>query len=272
MILFDNHNHSNFSPDAQKTTIELSTRAAMAAGLGGICFTDHYDIPPQGLIKKGAPAIDNERFNIAEQQGEIDRVRDLLGFNVFKGIELGLSRERREEIKTILKKWSFDQVTVSIHYLDKTDPYEGTYYEGKDFKQAYGHYLETLYEEMVFIEDFDVMGHYDYVTRYPSYPEQSILYKDFSDILDEIFKYLIHNGKALEINTKTYNEYRGREPYLDINVLKRYREMGGEIISLGSDSHQPERVGDKFEWASSLVRSCGFNYLAHYESRRLIML
>lgn len=272
MILFDNHNHSNFSPDAQKTTIELSSRAAMEAGLGGICFTDHYDIHPSGLIKKGAPAIDNEKFDIDAQQKEIDRVRELLGYKIQKGIEIGLSKEHRDKIKELLARWKFDQVIASIHYIDNSDPYDGSYYEGKGFKEAYGHYLETLYEEMTYLEDFDIMGHFDYVTRYPSYPEQSILYKDFADILDEIFRYLIHNGKALEINTKTYIEYRGRKPYLDLNVLKRYREMGGEIISLGSDSHQPERVGDNFEWASSLVRSCGFSYLAHYESRRLIML
>ena len=90
-------------------------------------------------------------------------------------------------------------------------------------------------------------------------------------IFDSMFKYLAENGKALEINTKTYQDYHGRTPVLDRNILLRFKELGGEAISLGSDSHNPERVGDKFREYAEFARSCGFTRLAHFENRRLIL-
>jgi histidinol-phosphatase (PHP family) len=269
-MLFDNHNHSEFSFDAPKSKIERSTQAAIERGLGGICFTDHYDFISKAL-QEGIKAGCDETFDIKRQQEEIDRVQMLYPeVKVLKGIELGLEKECREDIKKVLAENSFDQVIASIHYIDDTDPYHGEYYLGKNFKQAYGHYLETLYTEMTWFGDFDVMGHYDYITRYPDYPQESILYKDFPDEMDSILRYLSYEGKALEINTKTYQTYRGRTPICDINILKRYHELGGEIISLGSDSHNESRVAEHFDWAADFVRSAGFRYLAHFENRKLI--
>ena len=124
---------------------------------------------------------------------------------------------------------------------------------------------------MKWLGDFDIMGHYDYVARYAPYPQESIFYNDFSDIFDEILKYLAENGKALEINTKTYQDYKGRTPVLDKNILLRFREFGGEAISLGSDSHDPVRPGDKFERYAGFIRNAGFRFIAHFENRRLCM-
>ena len=177
-----------------------------------------------------------------------------------------------DEIRNVLHENSFDQVLASVHYIEQTDPYYGGYYEDKDWKQAYGSYLETIYREMTWLADFDIMGHYDYIVRYAPYPITSILYRDFSDIFDEMFRYLIHEGKALEINTKSYEGHRGRIVNLDKDVLLRYREMGGEIISLGSDSHDPSRVGAGFIHHAAMLKSLGFRWSAHYESRHLIQL
>ena len=144
-------------------------------------------------------------------------------------------------------------------------------YQGKDGKTAYGHYLETIYREMTWLTDFDIIGHFDYVARYAPYPECSIFYRDFPDIFDSILGYLAGNGKALEINTKTYQDYSGRTPVLDKDILLRFRELGGEAVSLGSDSHFPERVGDKFRLYSEFIKACGFKYTAHFSRRKLIL-
>ena len=215
-----------------------------------------------------------EYFDVAEQQAEISRVQSLIGdrLHILKGIEIGMYEECHDQIRKVLEENSFDQVLASVHYIEQTDPYYGGYYEGKDWKQAYGGYLETIYSEMTWLRDFDIMGHYDYIVRYASYPVTSIRYRDFSDIFDEMFRFLIHEGKALEINTKSYEGHRGRLVELDHDVLLRYREMGGEIISLGSDSHEPSRVGAGFARHAALLKSLGFRWTAHYESRRLIQL
>ena len=291
-MLFDNHNHSQFSFDGRRTTVEDTTREAIRKGLGGLCFTDHCDfyVPPmKASYEKYVP----EEFDVEARNAEIDRVNALVrsgeilsnavgsqdkelhipaNFKIFKGIEIGVQKSERKKIEEQLAKYNFDEVIASVHYLDETDPYWGGYYEGKTWKRAYSHYLETLYEEIVWLGDrFDIMGHYDYVTRYAPYPEASILYKDFPDILDTILRFLSENGKALEINTKTYLELKGRTPVLDLNILRRYRELGGEILSFGSDSHDPKRVGLHFAQYADIFQSAGFKYIAHYEGRKLIM-
>ena len=215
-----------------------------------------------------------EYFDVAEQQAEITRVQGLLGdsIKILKGIEIGMYEDCHDEIRNVLRNNPFDQVLASVHYIEQTDPYYGGYYDDKDWKQAYGKYLETIYREMTWLEDFDIMGHYDYIVRYAPYPVTSIRYRDFGDIFDEMFRYLIQEGKALEINTKSYEGHRGRIVDLDLDVLHRYREMGGEIISLGSDSHEASRVGAGFSHHAALLKSLGFRWTAHYENRKLVQL
>lgn len=271
--LYDNHNHSQFSFDGGRTSVGKTVNSAIGKGLAGVCFTDHCDffVPP---MKAQHEEYVPEVFDVEARNAEIDKVnvkcpRD---FHVFKGIEIGVQKSERDKIAAHLEKYSFDEIIASVHYLDDTDPFWGGYYEGKTWRYAYGHYLETLYDEMVWLGDrFDIMGHYDYVTRYAPYPECSILYKDFPDILDSMLRYLAENGKALEINTKTYQDFKGRTPVLDKNILIRYRELGGEIISLGSDSHDADRVGFNFERTAALVSRCGFRYLAHFDKRKPVM-
>lgn len=272
--LYDNHNHSQFSFDGGRTSVVKTVNSAIGKGLAGVCFTDHCDffVPPmKAKYEEYVPEV----FDVEARNAEIDKVNAKCpqDFHVFKGIEIGVQKSERDKIAAHLEKYSFDEIIASVHYLDDTDPFWGGYYEGKTWRYAYGHYLETLYDEMVWMGDrFDIMGHYDYVTRYAPYPECSILYKDFPDILDSMLRYLAENGKALEINTKTYQDFKGRTPVLDKNILMRYRELGGEIISLGSDSHDADRVGFNFERTAALVSRCGFRYLAHFDKRKPVML
>lgn len=272
--LYDNHNHSQFSFDGGRTSVGKTVNSAIGKGLAGVCFTDHCDffVPP---MKAQHEEYVPEVFDVEARNAEIDKVNAKCpqDFHVFKGIEIGVQKSERDKIAAHLEKYSFDEIIASVHYLDDTDPFWGGYYEGKTWRYAYGHYLETLYDEMVWLGDrFDIMGHYDYVTRYAPYPECSILYKDFPDILDSMLRYLAENGKALEINTKTYQDFKGRTPVLEKNILIRYRELGGEIISLGSDSHDADRVGFNFERTAALVSRCGFRYLAHFDKRKPVML
>ena len=271
MALFDNHNHSQFSFDGKRATVEASAKTAAERGLGGICFSDHCDffVPP---MKADFEEIQKEWFDVKEQQEEIARVQTLVPVTILRGIEIGMHETCHEQIRKVLSENSFDQVLASVHYMGEVDPYYGGYYDGKDWKEAYGGYLETIFREMTWLEDFDIMGHFDYIVRYAPYPETSIRFRDFGDIFDEMFRYLIQEGKALEINTKSYVGHRGRQVELDLEVLRRYRELGGEIISLGSDSHEASRVGADFPQFASPLKSLGFRWTAHYEKRRLVQV
>jgi histidinol-phosphatase (PHP family) len=271
--LFDTHNHSQFSFDGKRTTVQASALSAYEKGLAGICFTDHFDffVPKDESCTE---TIQPQDFDIAAQQMEIERVQSLYsdGFKVLKGIEVGMNKESREKTAEIMGTHSFDQVIASIHYLENSDPYYGGYFIGKNCRQAYGTYLETLYNEAVALKDFDIIGHYDYVARYAPYPQDSITYKEFSDIFDTIFRYLIENGKGLEINTKSCTGSKGRKTVIDQDILIRYLQMGGEIISLGSDSHVAAHVGEGFKETAQMLRNLGFRWSSHYEKRQLVQL
>ncbi len=281
-MFFDTHNHSQFSFDGEGTTVEKSSLAAAKKGFGGICFTDHCDFHVPKMKEQFEPIV-SEVFDVETQQAEIDRVNGLISegafgkeipkkFRIFKGIELGLGEKNHDQTREHLAKHCFDQIIASVHYLEDTDPYFGPYFKGKNWKEAYGRYLETLLREMRWLGDFDIMGHFDYVARYAPYPKESVLYRDFPGLFDEIFKYLIENGKGLEINTKSYKTYGLRTPQLDRDILLRYMELGGEIICMGSDSHTPEQVGDRFDYFAQYVKMFGFRRLAHFENRKLKMV
>ncbi len=187
---------------------------------------------------------------------------------IFKGIEVGLQMECMQKIKDFTKQYSFDIVIASTHFIDQVDPYFGEYYIGKTAEQAYGHAFEVMYNAIVEYNDFDVLGHYDYIARYAPYEVRDIKYSRFADALDPILKFLAQEGKALEINTNTYRERKGYTPQLDIDVVKRFRELGGEAISFGSDAHEAWRVAENFELYRQIIKNCGFNHLVYYKQRQ----
>lgn len=262
MKLFDNHNHSNFSPDSH-VAIEDIAAAATKKGLSGIAITDHYDVD--------APRKEDEFiFNPAEQQQEIDRVQAITPITLLKGIEVGLQPKSLEKIKNFTNQYKFDTVIASIHFVDGTDPYYGSYYIGKTAKEAFSRTLEVMYETAVTYKDFDILGHYDYVVRYAPYPndQRNITLKNYGEYFEPLLKFLAENGKTMEVNTKTYIKHNGHTPTLDLNILKRFKELGGEAISLGSDSHDLQRQGENFNTYIPLIKSCGFKYLVYYKERK----
>ena len=282
-MYYDTHNHSQFSFDGARTTLEKSTASAISKGLGGICFTDHCDFYVPEMKADFEPIV-CEVFDVAAQQQEIDSINARIAggefgreaarkFKVLKGIEVGMEEKSRPELEKHLAENCFDQITASGHDLEDSDPYYGPYYKGKNWKEAYGRYLEAYLREMKWLGDrFDIMGHFDYITRYAPYPKESILYRDFPGLFDEILRFLAENGKAIEINTKTYKTYRMRTPQLDRDIFIRFMELGGEAIVLGSDSHDCEQVGYRFEYYAQFVKSLGFRRLAHFENRKLKMV
>lgn len=267
---FDNHTHSYFSADS-RMSITDAVKTAYQKGLRGICLTDHLDFDaPEGVTEF--------TFEVPAQQEAIDREVEYLGLNaddgpygdflLLKGVEIGLQDISMPKIRKVLTDYRFDTVIASLHLIDGHDPYFGDYYKPYDYRQAYGHYLEEFARLIRVMPDFDILGHYDYIARYPDYKETTIFYQEFSDALDSILSFLAQNGKTMEINTKTYQLYRGRRPDLDIEVLKRFRELGGEALSFGSDAHEITRLGDRFDWCREMALAAGFRYEVYYRDRK----
>lgn len=262
MVLFDNHTHSCYSVDSI-TPLDEAVDFAKRRGLGGICFSEHYDFDvPEGTL--------SYKFDPIEQQKAIDEMILQSGFNILKGVEVGMQPHCIDEMEELVSSYNFDSVIGSLHFIDGTDPFHGNYYIPYNYKEAYGHYLEVIDRCISGFDNFDILGHFDYIARYAPYPECSITYSEFGDQLDSILKRLAQNGKTFEINTKTYLNVNGRQPVLDPMLLIRFRELGGEFISFGSDAHEKERIGENFELFVPLIKSCGIRYSVHYEKRRAV--
>ena len=258
-MLSDTHTHTYFSPDSH-TEPEDNVKKAVENGQKYIAFTDHFD---HG-IKCGKL---DYNFDTAKRTAEIEKLRELYGdkITILNGIETG--HQPSEEVKAVnqkkLAEYDFDYVIGSTHVIEGLDPYERVFFEGKTMTEAYTILLETLIANAKFWDGYDTVGHFDYTTRYAPYENRTMRYRDFPDLIDEFLKTIIAKNVAFEFNTKTATRV---EP--DPDIWKRYKELGGELITIGSDAHKPELVGLAFDQYGGFLKSCGFEYTFVFVGRK----
>lgn len=259
--MVDIHTHTHHSTDS-RMAMDKAAETILEKKISGICFTDHYDFD--------APHDANLfTFDIEAQQKEIDALqKNYPSLLVLKGVEIGIQPISLDNIRELMSKHSFDLVIASMHFVRGTDPYHGNFYGPYNYKEAYSIYLEEILYCIERFRDYDILGHFDYIARYAPYPVQEISMKTFGDILEPILQLLAEDGKTLEINTKTYQQQKHGIPVLDLNVLKRFRELGGEAVALGSDAHKPERLGEQFGYYTQVLKDCGFRYGIYYKERK----
>lgn len=259
-MLWDTHMHSQYSGDS-KTPQEDMLAASQNNHLDGICFTDHLDIDypdnPE-LFLLDLPNYISSTTSLRENyRGQIA---------VCCGIELGLQPHLAALHEDILSHYPFDFVIGSSHVVHGLDPYYPSFYEGRDEEACYREYFESILENIHAFDGFDVYGHIDYVVRYGPNKNRQYSYKQYSDIIDEILKLLIAKGKGIEINTAGF-KYGLGHPNPTEEILARYRELGGEIISIGSDAHEPAHVAYDFEKVPAILQSAGFRYYTVFQAR-----
>ncbi len=261
--MFDYHVHTCYSQDAD-VPVQAQLDAATRAGLKEICFTDHVDFD---LIVDGKPF-----YPLADLNAIREELQALTPLNpsitVKRGAEVSLADERcAENAYAYIKSADLDFVIGSLHVINGVDSYTREFYEGKTQTQAYRLYLTALAKAIRTNSYFCVMGHYDFVAKHAPYPDRSIAYSFAPDIFDDIFTYLIQNGKTLELNTSAWLN----GPKWGLDVYKRFSELGGEFVTIGSDAHRSERVGARFDEACELLRAAGIRYVATYEKMKPTM-
>ncbi|MCH5281995.1 MAG: histidinol-phosphatase HisJ family protein [Lachnospiraceae bacterium] len=264
-ITSDFHLHSYFSGDSTVPTEDMIL-AGIKSGLTSMCFTEHndFDFPYEVTdVNPDAFLLDVETYRkslMALAEKYRDQVRILFG------VEIGLQQCCIEKNRELAASGGFDFIIASAHLCQGMDPYYPSFFEGKQASDCYLAYFEELYENLKSFSDFDVCGHLDYIARYAPKEAAPFRYEDFSDLIDEILRYLIQNGKGMEVNTS-----RLIKPAHTTNpsprILKRYRELGGEILTVGSDAHVPEAVGGGFFEAADILRNCGFSYYTVFSGR-----
>ena len=254
--MFDFHMHSTVSFDGHSAP-EAMVQAAVAAGLREICFTDHIDDDP-ALIQTGWI------FTVEDYAAAYDDLHHP-GLTIRRGMEFGLLADNQAHLRQMLQQRQFDFVLGSIHYADGVDVYNAPYWEGKTLWQAERKYLEDTLTCVQNHDDFDVLGHLTYLSKARSHPTQTpIPLEDHRDLVDEILKTLVRKGKGMEINTSGVDRCGD---FLPGRVyLQRFRELGGEIVTVGSDAHGANRVGQYTREAMEILRDI-FGYVCTFSLR-----
>lgn len=231
-------------------------KRAKDIGLREICFTDHCDYNSD-KNKKHYP-IDLAEYDNAYASLEVP------GLKIKRGFEFGLTDWNRAELDAMLEKRSFDFVIGSVHFVDGFDPYDREYWIDKTEREAYLGYLERTLECIKIHDRFNVLGHLTYVSRSVYNPTKNLLeYSDYREVCDEIFKTLISKDKGIEINTSAVSSLGVLLPSYDF--VKRFRELGGKIITVGSDAHSPQRVGQHIDKALAIAKEV-FGYVCTFEN------
>jgi histidinol-phosphatase (PHP family) len=257
--MFDCHIHSNFSADS---TLDASCacETAIKLGLDGIAFTDHldFDYPGETFL-----------IDFAQYISDISLIRSKYDkrLKVLKAMEVGIQPHVLEDSLNVVNSYDFDYVLASVHIIDGIDPYRNKKYYGKDKIEAYGRYLEKILFMVKNFKSFDMVGHFDYIIRFASYADRTLRYADHHEILDTIMKELILQGRGFELNTRAYTDSPADAEY-DIELLKRYRQLGGELICLGSDAHRTGHIAGRFKYFAQMIRDAGFSYTVHFEERK----
>lgn len=257
--MFDFHIHSRVSFDGHDTG-EALARAALSAGLREICFTDHIDYDPLGVMPDMA-------FDTAVYNAEYDAL-ELPGLKIRRGFEFGLSQDNQAQLQEELRRRPFDFVLGSMHFVDNYDVYFEPFWRGKTVLQAERRYLEETLACIRVHSGFDVLAHLTYISKSPCHPSsRPVPYEAHRDIIDEILRVLADQGKGLELNTSGMDRCGGFLPTED--YFRRFKELGGEIVTIGSDAHRRDRVGQYADIACEALKDI-FGYVCTFEERRPI--
>lgn len=294
----DVHNHCTpFSPDASQS-IDEQIAWIRSLGFRSHVLSDHFDkghLDAAGTIslerdREKYPKIEDEPARPSEWIFDVYKYFEVLQgkqeelaagedpFELLIGIELGYLPEIKDDLNAMVERWPFDLVIGSAHSYDNQEIYAArAFYDlGKD--TCYKLYIERM-DEIVRELDIDLLGHFDYVTRYNSYEQPRFRYEEFPDHFDMLFKSMIEHGVSLEINTGTQVRTLGspapKRSYSlaeidlpDPVLLKRYRELGGELISIGSDAHHFTQGGRLFKENMAYLESLGFENLFYFRKRK----
>ena len=257
--MFDYHMHSHVSFDGHDSGLAMAL-AAKAAGLKEICFTDHID---HDFDAEGHSMVFDPMVYAAEYDNlEVD------GLKIRRGVEYGLKPYNRDTLQKDLQLRNFDFVLGSVHFVNELDIYYPEFWRDKTVEQAVQEFLEETLLCVQHHDDYDVLGHLSYICKARAHPDPKPLYlKDHREIVDEILKILVQKGKGMEINTSGVDRCGDFLPGEEF--FRRFKELGGEIVTIGSDAHNTQRVGQYSDRACQMMKDI-FGYVCTFEGRKPI--
>ena len=272
-MLVDYHVHTEYSDDSVYP-MEDVVRDAVRMGLDEICFTDHvdygvkvdWDSGEEIVYRDGAPFANVDYPRYAAQIGELrERYKDRIAVKM--GMEFGMQMHTIPQFEALYERYPFDFIILSVHQVEDKEFWTQDFQRGRTQQE----YNERYYEEMLNLvnhyQNYSVLGHVDLITRYDEmgiYPFEKV-----KSYLERILKKVIADGKGIEINT-SFHRYGLADTTPSRDILRLYKELGGRIITIGSDSHKPEHLGAYVQEAKELLREMGFTAFCTYEKMKPI--
>ena len=264
----DYHVHTEFSDDSTYPMAKV-VEDAIAMKMDEICFTDHVDYGIKDDWDSGKPIVyrGNELIANVNYPVYVAKIRELQSLyeqqiNIKMGLEFGIQTHTIPQYEALFQKYPFDFIILSIHEVEDKEFWTQDFQRGKNQEEYNRRYYEEMLNVVKSYQNYSVLGHMDLITRYDKngiYPFEKI-----EPIISEILRTIIENGKGIELNT-SYHRYGLKDTTPSVNILKRYRELGGDIITIGSDSHSPGQLGAYIEDARQLLKSLGFRYFCTYD-------
>ena len=178
------------------------------------------------------------------------------------GLEFGMQMHTIPQYETLFQKYPLDFVICSVHQIDNLELWTQDFQRGRTQKE----YNERYYEEMLNLvnhyQNYSVLGHMDLIVRYDElgiYPFEKV-----KPYIEKIVKKVIQDGIGIEVNTSSHR-YGLADTTPSKDILRLYHELGGKIVTIGSDSHKPEHLGAYVDETKQLLKSIGFSAFCTYE-------
>jgi len=257
-MLADYHMHSSFSEDSTYP-MEAVILKAISEGLDEICFTEHIDYGMAAIVCCDCEAYYREYKRCAE----LYKDRIAIKF----GIEYGMQTTTVPEFQKNFDSYPYDFVILSCHQVDSQEFWRQDFQRGKSRAEFNERYYREILNVMQMYEDYSVLGHLDVIRRYDEAGSYSSL--AVNDIITEILTYAIAHGKGIEVNTSSFR-YGLTDLTPSRDILKRYRELGGTIITIGSDAHEADHVGYKIQYVQEELKRLGYTHIHTFEKMKPI--
>ncbi len=258
MIPLDYHIHTTFSMDGSATP-EAMCHRAIELGLPEIGFSEHWDVGPYEEVT---------RFLQPEAWWrELVRLRELFdGQLVIRaGIEIAEPHLYPEDTTTILARVPFDCVIGSVHFVGPHMMFDEKYFRQCTADEVYLPYFTEL-EKMVQMGELDIVGHFDVPAR-TAIPILGYEVTRYEEPIRRILGLIIARGLALEVNVGGLRK-PGQNLMPDPIIFKWFRQMGGERLTLGSDAHHLDQLGQNMDIALQAICAAGFTCLTQYDHRQ----
>lgn len=249
----DYHVHTIFSDDSE-CTMEDMVKRALVIGLDEIAFTEHVDYGVKTDLNCSYDEYFPEIRKMQEKYGERIRIK--------AGIEFGVQLETISAFENDFNKYEFDFVILSNHQIRNKEFWNQEFQKGKTQDEIQQAYYKAILEVVEKYNKYSVLGHLDMIKRYDlfgEYPDE----KNF-DTIEKILKQVIHDEKGIELNTSCF-KYGLKDLTPSKKILELYYELGGRILTLGSDSHERIHLGEEIEEVKPILKEIGFREFCTFD-------